>query len=926
MKDCPVVLVIDDEKSVRKSVREYLEDGDFRVLEAENGKTGMEVFASEMPDLVLIDLRMPQVDGLEVLRNVVERSPETPAIVISGAGDIADVIEALHLGAWDYLRKPIEDLSMLLYAIERALERAGLINENRMHREHLAEEVARRTKDLQRANAELEQTAQALGQKEEKLRTLFETTSDWIWEVDRDGIYTFANPRVKDLLGYDVDEIIGASIFDLVSDKEVERTRAFFREKDARPEPFAGWTNTHFHKNGQEVIMEICAAPLFNKDGRLSGWYGFEKDISGRVRAESALRDSRERYRDLVETLNDWIWEVDATGAYAYLSPKVRETLGYDPEELLGKRFWDIMPVDESCRVSDLFKGLLVEPKPFTSLETTAIHKDGHKLMLDNSGKPFFDSYGEFLGYRGVNRDITERKRAEESLRKSQERLALVMEATNDGIWDWDIINDNLYASPRCNEIFGSKEGPTATNTFNTWSSGIHPDDYDRVKNAFYDHMEKNIPYDVEYRHGREGGGYGWQNSWCKALFDKNGKIYRMVGAIRDITDRKRAEEERAELQRQLQQVQKLEALGTLAGGIAHDFNNLLMGIQGRVSLMLMDTDASFPHSEHMKGIESHVRSAADLTRQLLGFARGGKYEVKPSDLNELIKEQNRMFGRTNKEITIRGRYGKDLWPVEVDQGQIQQVLLNLYVNAAHAMPEGGSLTVQTRNVAIDEGYIKPYKVTAGKYVKVSVTDTGVGMDKATRERIFEPFFTTREMGRGTGLGLATVYGIIKNHGGFINVYSEKDIGSTFNIYLPASEGMVNTEDKPSIELLKGQGTVLLVDDEAMVIDVGSEMIKSIGYRVLTAENGKEAVEVYKKNKNRIDMVILDMVMPDMGGGETYDNLKEIDPDIRVLLSSGYSLNGRAAEILDRGCDGFIQKPFDLKGLSNKIMEVLDKN
>jgi PAS domain S-box-containing protein len=396
-------------------------------------------------------------------------------------------------------------------------------------------------------------------------------------------------------------------------------------------------------------------------------------------------------------------------------------------------------------------------------------------------------------------------------------------------------------------------------------------------------------------------------------------------GIARDVTERLDAEKERKQLEAQLQQAQKMEAVGTLAGGIAHDFNNLLQGIQGRASLMLMDADSSHPYTEHLNGIAAYVKSAADLTRQLLGYARGGKYEVKTTDLNELIKNQNQMFGRTRKEITIREKYEKNLWTTEVDQGQIEQALMNLYVNSWQAMPGGGDLYIQTENVIIDENYIKPYKVEPGKYVKISVTDTGIGMDKSTRQRIFEPFFTTREMGRGTGLGLASAYGIIKNHDGFINVYSEKNEGTTFNIYLPASEKEVIDEKELAEDILKGSETVLLVDDEDMIIDVGQDILKLLGYEVLPARGGEEAIEVYKKNHDKIDMVILDMIMPDLGGGETYDRLKEINPDIKVLLSSGYSINGQATEILERGCDGFIQKPFNIMDLSQKIREILDK-
>jgi len=309
-----------------------------------------------------------------------------------------------------------------------------------------------------------------------------------------------------------------------------------------------------------------------------------------------------------------------------------------------------------------------------------------------------------------------------------------------------------------------------------------------------------------------------------------------------------------------------------------------------------------------------------------VGFARGGKYEARPTDINELIKRSSDMFGRTKKEITIHTRCQKSIWTVEVDQGQIEHVLFNLYINSWQAMTGPGHLYLETENVLLDENYGKPYTVKPGRYVKISITDTGVGMDKETQQRIFEPFFTTKEMGRGTGLGLASVYGIIKNHGGYINVYSERNEGTTFRIYLPVSEKEVPGEKKPPEMVVKGTEALLLVDDEDIIIDVGKQMLKALGYEVLVARGGQEAIQIYKNNRHKVNMVILDMIMPDMGGGETYDRLKELTPDIKVLLSSGYSINEKASEILERGCNGFIQKPFDLRDLSGKIREILGKD
>ncbi len=389
-------------------------------------------------------------------------------------------------------------------------------------------------------------------------------------------------------------------------------------------------------------------------------------------------------------------------------------------------------------------------------------------------------------------------------------------------------------------------------------------------------------------------------------------------GVARDISQRKR-------LESKLHHAQKMEAVGTLAGGIAHDFNNLLMGVQGYASLLLLDIDSEHPHYEKLKNVEQYVQRGAELTKQLLGFARGGKYDVKPTDLNGLLSRVARMFGRTKKEIIIHDNYEKDVWPVEADAGQIEQVLLNLFLNASHAMPGGGDLTLESENIPLDASFVSPFNLESGPYVKISVTDNGTGMDEATQRRIFEPFFTTNEMGHGTGLGLASAYGIIKNHNGIIDVDSKKGDGTTFRIYLPSSTKEVKQEKLDCTQIIKGPETVLLVDDEEMITEVGEEILKALGYEVMLASSGEEAIEVYRENKGRIDIIVLDMIMPGMGGGETYDRLKEIHPKVKVLLSSGYSIDGMATDILERGCNQFIQKPFNIKDLSQKLREVLDQ-
>jgi CheY-like chemotaxis protein len=282
------------------------------------------------------------------------------------------------------------------------------------------------------------------------------------------------------------------------------------------------------------------------------------------------------------------------------------------------------------------------------------------------------------------------------------------------------------------------------------------------------------------------------------------------------------------------------------------------------------------------------------------------------------------MFGRTKKEITIHTKYEKNLSPVEVDLGQMEQVFMNLYVNAWQAMPGGGNIYLETENIFLNDELALLYSVKPGKYVKITVTDTGTGMDEKTRKRIFDPFFTTKEMGRGTGLGLATVYGIINGHKGMINVYSEPGHGTTFTIYLPASEKEIVKEETATGTIDRGTETILLVDDEKIILEVSRELLESMGYRVYAVGSGQEAVALFTRKRHEIDLVILDMIMPEISGGETFDRLREINPGIKVLLSSGYSLNGEAQTIMDRGCKGFIQKPFLIENLSRKVREILD--
>ncbi|MEW6328337.1 MAG: response regulator [Thermodesulfobacteriota bacterium] len=634
-----------------------------------------------------------------------------------------------------------------------------------------------------------------------------------------------------------------------------------------------------------------------------------------RHKMENNLREREEWLSTTLGSIGDAVIATDAWGHVRFMNPVAESLTGWKERDAAGRPLADIFNIvnEETRKLVEnpasrvLREGVVVGLANHTIL----IAREGTEIPIDDSGAPIRDAKGDIIGVVLVFRDIRERRKAERDLQESERRYRGLYETALVGLYRSRISDGKIImANQRAANILGysSIEGLTSEFVFGKRYSP------ERRTELLRKLEECGTVSDFEIQVTRKDGEKIDLMITARA-YPEDGYI---EGAMIDVTEKKR-------LEAQLLQAQKMEAIGTLAGGIAHDFNNLLMVIEGYASLMLSDLDSSHPHYNKLKHIEEQVRSGSELTAQLLGFARRGKYKPRPVNLNEIIKKTSSMFARTKKEITIREKYDPDLCTVEADQGQIEQVLLNLYVNAWQAMPTGGDIYLETSNVMLDESYSKPYKVQGGRYAKISVTDTGIGMDEATRRRVFEPFFTTREMGRGSGLGLASAYGIIKNHGGIINVYSEKGHGTTFTIYLPASAKEVIREKEMSVKMVKGTETILFVDDEEMVRNVGRELLEELDYKVLIARNGEEAVDIYRANKGGIDLVILDMIMPGIGGGETYDRLKEIDPGIKVLLSSGYSINGEASKILERGCSGFIQKPFNMQRLSAKIREVLNR-
>jgi len=637
-----------------------------------------------------------------------------------------------------------------------------------------------------------------------------------------------------------------------------------------------------------------------------------EERIAHRKRAEAAVMDTNVRLNTLIQAIPDVVYFKDVKGRNQVVNRAFQQLVGLKQSEIIGKTDAALLPSDfaEACRKND--EEVLKRGRTLHTEEKIVTRK-GKTIFLDTVRKPLRDKSGKVVGLVGVSRDISQRKRAEEAALEAERKYRLVVDNANDAVF---IVQDGIIKFP--NPVTTRITGYSSTYLSKTpFANLIAPEDRDMVIDR---HMKRlrgeDAPSTYSFRIMDKAGRQMWVE--VNAVLITWEAKPAVLCFLRDITPQKK-------LEAQLQYAHKMEAVGTLAGGVAHDFNNLLMGIQGNVSLMLMEVDGTHAHYERLKGIEKQIQSGARLTSHLLGYARKGKYEVAPVDLNHLVEETSHTFGRMKKEITVHRDLAKKLFAIEADAGQIEQVLLNLYVNAADAMPGGGVLTLKTRNVTHKDMKGKLYDPKPGQYVLLTVTDTGMGMYKKTMERIFDPFFTTKEMGRGTGLGLASAYGVIKSHAGYIDVDSKRGQGTTFSIYLPASEKKVEKVVRSAGRLIVGTGTVLLVDDEEPIIEVGKDLLELIGYRVLIARDGKEAVQTYRKHQDAIDVVVLDMVMPGMGGGEAYDRIKKVNPDVKVLLSSGFSIDGEASEILDRGCNGFIQKPFTVRELSRAMEKVLEK-
>jgi two-component system cell cycle sensor histidine kinase/response regulator CckA len=781
--------------------------------------------------------------------------------------------------------------------------------------------------DLKKRLSELEQEHDELREKLKKAQAsykeLYEGSRDGFAFVDMKGRITEYNSAFLKMLGYTDKEIRKKTFEDITPKRWHARERKILKEQVLTRGYSDIYEKEYRSKDGRCIPIEIRTYLARESDIPVGMW-AFVRDITERKKVERNLVESKERYRNLIELAPDGIIVSDIKGYILVVNTAFLSLTGFTKSEIEGKHFTELPTAVSGDFESheEIFKKIM---KSETMRNATFQYRcsDG-SLKWGEADISLIKIEGRIEGIQWIVRDVTERKKIEEALLKSEEKYRYVVENTREAIL---VAQDGMlkFVNPSTCRLSGFSEQELLSMPF---SNFVHPDDRALVGGTHLKRIRgEKVPDVYSFRIVTKNGSTRWfQISAVLISWEKRPAT---LNFLTDITESKEAEDELKAKERQLLQAQKMEAIGRLAGGVAHDFNNLLTAIIGYTDILLIHPKMDQELKKFVEQIKNSSSRASSLIQQLLAFSRRQMMQAKTIDMNRLVANIDKMLRRLiGEDIELFTLFEKDLGMIKADPGQIEQVIMNLAVNARDAMPDGGKLVIETKNVELDQAYFDGRaNGNPGSYVLVSVTDTGHGMDEETKKHVFEPFFTTKDRGKGTGLGLSTVYGIVKQSGGYIWVYSEPGRGSTFKCYFPrVNDVLLEIETRQERSLSKGGSeTILLVEDEYIVRNLISNILRHYGYTVIESENGEKALQVREQwSGSSVDMLITDVVMPGMSGRALADKLHGLYPEMKVLYISGYTDDAIVRHgVLDAGIP-FLQKPFAPNDLAQKVREILD--
>jgi PAS domain S-box-containing protein len=822
--------------------------------------------------------------------------------------------------------RPGESKPYLVYILfDDITERRRLDRELREARDHFELEVQERTRELAGANEELSaqiavrRNAEAsLRKSEDRFRRLAENADDliFLFRVAPDRAYDYVSPSSAAITGYSPAEFYAEPELGLRLVHPDDWPKLVSNPKTAADVP-RSQTLRFIRKDGRIIWVEQRNVPVTDTAGRLVALQGIARDITDRITAQEKLRESEKFLQTVIDTEPECVKMLGADGALLMMNRAGLAMIQADSlEQVRGRAAIPLIAPEHQRVFGELLARVFHGESGTLTFEMVGLKS--RRLWMDTHMVPLRDEQDRIIAALGITRDITERKRIEERLRASEAGLREAQRLAHIGSWERDPRTQEVSWSEETFRIL-SLDPERDTPTFDAFLNAIHPQDRAAVKQALADALQRKRPYDMEFRIVRQDGALRHVQSRGEVTFDKTGAPVSIIGTLQDLTERRRLED-------QLRHSQKMEAVGLLAGGISHDFNNILTAIIGYGNLLKMKIPEDNPLHAYVEQILASSARAANLTQSLLAFSRKQVINPRPMDVSDAIRRFEKLLHRLiGEDVDLR----VDLMPggmtILADSSQVEQVLMNLATNARDAMPRGGTLVVRTEIAAVDDAFRRTHGFgKPGSYVRVSVRDTGYGMDKATVARIFEPFFTTKEVGRGTGLGLAIVYGIMKQNNGYVIVESEPGKGSCFSLYFPliaaSQEAPAAADPAPAGE---GHETILIAEDDSAIRGLIRAVLTEFGYRVIEAADGMEAVQKFRERGEDIKLVILDVVMPKKTGKEARDEIASIDPAVQMLFISGYSADILHAQGLD-DVEHFIRKPVSPVDLLRAVRRVLD--